>query len=400
MKFSMSNLLQSQMREATRLTQCGRLAEATQVIQRAMSAVKVPARQPFGPEPDPGEGEGSGASTVILNDVLDGCVREIYADAESFSDDQAADAALEQTATPTATPTPSTTPAPTSTKPSAFTEGAFVRGTQRHRYKLFTPMQKALDTPLALVVMLHGCTQDPDDFALGTGMNAAAGGEGQAPGFYVLYPSQPRNVNPQGCWNWFDRAHQQRGRGEPAWIAELTKQTARTHGVDPKRVYIAGLSAGGAMAAVVAAAYPDVFAAVGVHSGLPVGAANNLTQALTAMKRGSSTAPGHPDTTVPTIVFHGDQDRTVHHVNGQALVAAAAVAADCTVQTQTGESRFGKKFTRSVYTSAERVQAEHWELHGGGHAWSGGASEGSYTDPRGIDATQEMLRFFDLHRLN
>ena len=406
MKFSMNDLLQSQMREATRLTQCGRLTEATQVIQRAMLAVKVPAEPPSGPEA--GVGVGAGASTVTLNDVLDGCVREIYADAKAFSDDQAVDAALEQTAfsTPTATPPTTRTSAatsfttPTPTKTASFTEGAFVRGTQRHRYKLFTPMQKAIDTPLALVVMLHGCTQDPDDFALGTGMNAAASGEGEALGFYVLYPSQPRDVNPQGCWNWFDRAHQQRGRGEPAWIAELTKQTARTHGVDPTRVYIAGLSAGGAMAAVVAAAYPDVFAAVGVHSGLPVGAANNLTQALTAMKRGSSTAPEHPDTTVPTIVFHGDQDRTVHHVNGQALVAAAAVAADCTVHAQAGESRFGKKFTRSVYTSAERVQAEHWELHNSGHAWSGGASEGSYTDPRGIDATQEMLRFFDLHRLN
>jgi poly(hydroxyalkanoate) depolymerase family esterase len=386
----MNQTFQSLMREATRLTQSGNLAEATAVIKRAMASAKSPASNPSQPVD---------AATFSPDEVIDGCVREVFPDVEAVAEEE-----LKQYAAPSANAYPNTNAAATAAASTAaaetFTEGEFVRLAQRHRYKLFTPSHGALSQPLPLVVMLHGCTQDPDDFALGTGMNDAARGQDGTQGFYVLYPSQPRNVNAQGCWNWFERAHQRRGHGEPAWIAELTQEVIRTHDIDPQRVYIAGLSAGGAMAAVVAAAYPDVFAAVGVHSGLPVGAASNLTQALTAMKRGSSNAGAHPAITTPTIIFHGDQDRTVHSVNAQALVAAATAKSDCNVNTEIGESAAGKKFTRSIYANSARVQAEHWQLHGAGHAWSGGSAKGSYTDPRGVNATQEMLRFFRLHRIN
>ena len=373
----MNNTFQVLMQEATRLTRAGQLAQATQVIQRAMAGDKATVA-PSKP-----------TDTVqrIAPDVLDGCVREVDVSAEPEVMDRAELA--EQ-------------PLPTGLAPeersaaASFVEGEFVHAMQRHRYKLFTPRHSVSAGLLPLVVMLHGCTQDPDDFAVGTGMNEAAQG---ASGFYVLYPSQPRNVNAQGCWNWFDRAHQQRGQGEPAWIAELTQHVTRTQGIDARRVYVAGLSAGGAMAAVVGSAYPDVFAAVGVHSGLPVGAASNLTQALTAMKRGASISSPNQPTSLPTIVFHGDQDRTVHAVNGQAVVAAATAHSDCAVLAETGQSEMGRKFTRTSHSNALRVQAEHWQLHGGTHAWSGGSAQGSYTDPRGVDATREMLRFFWLHQL-
>jgi poly(hydroxyalkanoate) depolymerase family esterase len=366
----MNDSFQALMQEATRLTKSGRLTEATQVIQRAMNRAAPVAAQTAAFE----------AAKFSEADVIDGCVRELDPEMKAPCD---------------ASPAPSSSPSVES-----FIAGEFVRGTQRHGYKLYSPLQQESGAVLPLVVMLHGCTQNPDDFALGTGMNAAARVSENSPGFYVLYPSQPRGVNAQGCWHWFERAHQQRGQGEPGWIAELTQQVLATHRIDPTRVYIAGLSAGGAMAAVVADAYPEVFAAVGIHSGLPVGAASNLTQALTAMKRGSSTAAQHRPTSTPSIVFHGDQDRTVHAVNAQSLVAAATLNAHCTVQTETGQSEFGQKFTRSVYSTPSSVQAEHWQLHGAGHAWSGGSPEGSYTDPRGTDATKEMLRFFAQHRSN
>jgi poly(hydroxyalkanoate) depolymerase family esterase len=382
----MNDMFQSLMREATRLTQSGRLTEATAVIQRAMAGAKVPPQQHAPVDAVP----------LIAAEVFEGCVREVQDDVAACAEDHVAQPSASETA---AAPSERVSETPTEAFTETFTEGEFIRSTQRHRYKLFTPSHRASSGLLPLVVMLHGCTQDPDDFALGTGMNDAARAADGSQGFYVLYPSQPRNVNAQGCWNWFERAHQRRGQGEPAWIAELTQQVISTHPIDPERVYIAGLSAGGAMAAVVAAAYPDVFAAVGVHSGLPVGAASNLTQALTAMKRGSSNAGAHPATSAPTIVFHGDQDRTVHAVNAQALIAAATAGSEVGVQTEQGQSAFGKKFTRSVYASAAQTQAEHWQLHGAPHAWSGGSAQGSYTDPRGVNATQEMLRFFRLHRL-
>jgi len=399
----MDDTFQSMMREATRLTRSGRLTEATQIIQRAMSKAAPPAAQPGS----------AAASPFTEGDVLEGLVRVL-------SDDDVADLEPQPEAEAEAEAETETEAGPAAhAVGESFVTGVFSRDSQDHHYKLYSPPRQATNAPLPLVVMLHGCTQNPDDFALGTGMNEAARGGVNAPAFYVVYPSQPRSANAQGCWNWFERAHQKRGRGEPAWIAELTQHVVANHRIDAQRVYIAGLSAGGAMAALVASVYPDLFAAVGVHSGLPTGAASNLTEALTAMKHGTAANEAQrskakeangPDGAAgarwpgrPTIVFHGDRDRTVHAANAQALVDAAALDANGDVpvrtQTQAGESAFGKKFTRSVYANPARIQAEHWLLHGAGHAWSGGAATGSYTDPRGVSATREMLRFFWMHRL-
>ena len=242
--------------------------------------------------------------------------------------------------------------------------------------------------------MLHGCTQNPDDFALGTGMNEAALASDE--GFFVLYPAQNSQANPSRCWNWFKRSHQQRDLGEPALLAAMTCDVIKGYAIDPQRVYVAGLSAGGAMAAILGDAYPDIFAAVGVHSGLAVGAAKDVNSAFSAMKSGGASAPKSNAKTVPTIVFHGDKDNTVHPVNGEQVVQASV--GKTAPRVETGSDN-GRGFTRSVYAADGRVVAEHWTVQGAGHAWSGGSAKGSYTDGKGPNATKEMLRFFLANKL-
>jgi poly(hydroxyalkanoate) depolymerase family esterase len=228
-----------------------------------------------------------------------------------------------------------------------------------------------------LVVMLHGCKQNPDDFAAGTRMNELA----DEMGFIVTYPEQGAVANVSRCWNWCQRDNQQRDDGEPSLIAGITRAVIARYGADPGRVYVAGLSAGGAMAAIMGQTYPDLYAAVGIHSGLPYAAAHDLPSALVAM-RGWSMVPIARDA-VPTIVFHGDGDTTVHPKNGEQVFASQTV--------EYGEER-GRRYTRTV--SSGKPAAEHWLVHGAGHAWSGGSAKGSYTDPQGPDATRAMLRFF------
>ncbi len=296
-------------------------------------------------------------------------------------------------------------------------QGEFIPGAHTHasltrHYKLFVP-PGATGRSLPLVVMLHGCTQDPDDFAAGTGMNALA----REQGFYVLYPAQAQDANPSRCWNWFKHNHQTRERGEAAVIASMTHAVIEARGIDRGRVYIAGLSAGGAMASLVAAAYPETFAAVGVHSGLPPGAARSLPEGLAAMRAGaggplpagiptrlpSRAAPGSPAALpVPAIVFHGDHDQTVHPRNGEQVVEAvlksrlrAPALPDSRPVIEHGVSTQGRRYTRSIHRShTGQPIAEHWLVHGAGHAWSGGQATGSYTDAQGPDASREMLRFF------
>ena len=279
--------------------------------------------------------------------------------------------------------------------------GQFVAGSSAQQqgtrpYKLYVPSGYAPGKSLPLIVMLHGCTQNPDDFAAGTRMNRLAE-ERQC---FVLYPAQTRSANQSRCWNWFKRAHQRRGKGEPAIIAGMTQEIVKRYGIDARKVYAAGLSAGGAMAAVMGAAYPDVYAAVGVHSGLPVGSAHDVASAFAAMRGASPVpGPGAAGRTVPAIVFHGDRDATVHPSNG-AQVAGQCVDRDdrsIDVIVQRGQVPGGRAYTCSVHKDAAgRVLLEHWEVHGAGHAWSGGSAEGSYTDPEGPDAAREMLRFFGL----
>jgi len=271
-----------------------------------------------------------------------------------------------------------------------FTAGRYANKSGHRDYKLFIPTQAGAQ-PLPLVVMLHGCTQNPDDFAAGTAMNELA----QQQGFYVLYPAQSQKNNPQRCWNWFKHSHQARGRGEPALLAEMTREVMAKHAIDPGRVYVAGLSAGGAMAAILGDTYPDLFAAVGVHSGLPAGVATDLPSALAAMRSGPSKASDGDQTGLPTIVFHGDADATVHPGNGEHIAKANAGA---TEEVKRASAAGGRAYTRNVRRSATgAVVAEHWVVHGAPHAWSGGSGRGSYTDPQGPDASAEMLRFFLEH---
>jgi poly(hydroxyalkanoate) depolymerase family esterase len=237
--------------------------------------------------------------------------------------------------------------------------------------------------------MLHGGTQTVADFATATRMSELA----EEHGFLVAYPEQVTSANPMRYWNWFQPGDQQRGAGEPAILAGIVTEIADTHAVDRDRVYVAGFSAGAAMAAVLGATYPDVFAAVGVHSGLPHGCAHDVASAFAAMRAGPVARP--LDRAVPVIAFHGDADPTVAPDNATRVVeqfTRGAVRGDTLV-----ERGPGRPATRTVVRRDGVAVAERWTVHGSGHAWSGGVAGGSYTDPAGPDASAEMIRFFAEH---
>ena len=271
-------------------------------------------------------------------------------------------------------------------------------------YKLYVPSGYH-GQAVPLVVMLHGCTQSPDDFAAGTRMNVLA----EEHTCLVAYPAQAASANASKCWNWFRSSDQQRGQGEPSLIAGITRQIMRDYAVDPERVYVAGLSAGGAAAAIMGMAYPDLYAAIGVHSGLACGAASDLPSAFAAMQHGeavvergsgSASGAGVSRRIVPTIVFHGDRDTTVHPCNGDRVVAQSRTTpmTDLRTTVQQGRVPGGHAYSRRLHADASgQTILEHWVIHGAGHAWSGGSPAGSYTDPQGPDATREMLRFFLEH---
>ncbi len=287
-----------------------------------------------------------------------------------------------------------------------FSELSYTGPAGTRRYKLFIPSAYR-GQPLPLVVMLHGCTQTPDDFATGTRMNMLA----EERACFIVYPAQPQSANMSKCWNWFEASNQRRDQGEPAIIAGLVRELLLTYGLDHERVYVGGLSAGGAMAVILGRAYPELFAAVGVHSGLPYAAAHDLPSAFAAMhQRGTADPrdlPGeNAQASIPTIVFHGDLDTTVHPCNGEKVVRQStrasafnggdsSSAAAATVESCAGGTPGGHSYTRKIFKDGDgKVVVEHWLVHGAGHAWFGGDPRGSYTDAKGPDASGEMIRFF------
>lgn len=408
---------QHALRRATELTRAGRLGEATAAIQQALAEASGPATPATDPPPragrrggaGPGEGGGAGGSAsrsaggAAGGDVIDVDARVVDEPAPTRRSEGPRNPARHggDAARPLGTPQPATGAATWS--PGRHDGPAGGRGHWLYQ----AGRADESGRPPALVVMLHGCSQTPEDFAVGTRMNAHA----EARGWWVLYPAQDLSANGAGCWNWFKPGDQQRGQGEPAILADMVRSLVSRHGLDPHRVFVAGLSAGGAMAATLAATHPDLFAAAGVHSGLPHGSASDLMSALSAMRQGSDArSPAH---TVPLIVFHGDRDDTVHPCNGDAVLRQSRAFANAPAGASATASRAsppaddteafsvpgGRSGTRRVHRGAQgRVDAEHWLVHGAGHAWSGGSAAGSFTDPLGPDASAQMLRFFDAQR--
>jgi poly(hydroxyalkanoate) depolymerase family esterase len=297
--------------------------------------------------------------------------------------------------------------------PGAFETHEFSNHAGTRSYKLYVPTRSP-ELPPPMVVMLHGCTQSADDFAAGTQMNRLA----DEHGFLVVYPEQAAHANPSKCWNWFNAQDQVRGAGEPALIAGIVRDVAARHGADPRRIFVAGLSAGASMAVILGETYPELFAGVGAHSGLPYGCARDIPSAMTAMKGGRSglagskcmpgatVAPRKPHKravqAVPIIVFHGDRDHTVQQTNAAEIVQQARDArvaeagnVDLVSSTQRGTAPGGRAYSRTLHADAGgAAHIESWTLHGAGHAWSGGNASGSYTDGSGPNASAEMVRFF------
>lgn len=373
--------LNATMVEALRLTRNGRLAEASALLQQGLGG-----GSPKATAPPTGTGASSAAGTApqsLLSRL--------------------------QTRSPVGLPGQKATRASGSAATAAAAEGASVLGGQVRRlvhtnsagtrsFDLYLPTDHAPGLPL--VVMLHGGTQDAKDFAAGTRMNELA----EKHRFVVAYPEQSSSANSGRYWNWFRPGDQQRDAGEPAILAGITRQVIADYGVDQTRVYVAGLSAGGAMSAVMAATYPDLFAAAGVHSGLAYRSARDVPSAFAAMRNGGAPGPTHE---VPLIVFHGDRDGTVSPVNAEKLISSRVAEARNGISggkpTPETSVRYdgrsgGYQYSRNVYRdSAGDVVAEEWTVHGAAHAWSGGSPLGSYTGERGPDASAEMVRFFAEH---
>jgi poly(hydroxyalkanoate) depolymerase family esterase len=288
-------------------------------------------------------------------------------------------------------------PAPPIAEGAQFVTRSFAGAAGGRSYKLYIPAC-ASEHSRGLIVMLHGCKQNPDDFAAGTAMNAVA----EAHGLIVAYPSQSSSANTASCWNWFNPADQMRGSGEPAIIAGITRAIASEFAIKHRRVFVAGLSAGGAMAAVMGETYPDLYAGVGIHSGLAYGSANDVVSAFAAMRGDTPIAPrakgrasSRAGRRIRTIVFQGNADRIVHPSNADRIIAQAAADVPSHHSRQERVLTNGRSYTRTIVADADGTSVlEYWLIEGVGHAWSGGHPSGSYTDANGPHASTEMVRFF------
>ena len=261
------------------------------------------------------------------------------------------------------------------------------------RYRLYVPAS-AGEGLEGLIVMLHGCTQNPEDFAAGTGMNALA----EEHRLLVVYPAQTNGDNSMSCWNWFRPGDQMRDAGEPAIIAGMTTSIRDEFRVRHDRVYVAGLSAGGAMAAIMGETYPELYAGIGVHSGLAYGSANDVVSAFGAMRGQAASQPRRrtaADAAPRVIVFHGSADTTVHPANADRIIASQAGVQGQARRSAYPSSGGTRGYSKTVTERADGTRAlECWIIDGAQHAWSGGSAAGSYTDPQGPDASVAMVDFF------
>lgn len=280
-------------------------------------------------------------------------------------------------------------------------------------YKLYVPSGYN-GQPMPLVVMLHGCTQTVDTFMAGTEMNQYA----EKYGFLVAYPDQPYSANFMKCWRWFDVNHQHRGKGEPASIVGVVNHVKSEYAVDSKKVYVTGLSAGGAMSVVMGVTYPDVFTAIGVHSGLEYKAGTDMISGNLAMWNGGPDPNSQgvkafqemiQKRVVPVMVFHGTADYTVRPINADQIILQWAQTNDLADdgidndsidaiadETVDGYAPSGRSYTQYKYHDANgTVIMEKVMVNGMGHAWSGGSYAGTYTDPTGPKASEMFWNFFN-----
>jgi len=403
----MKNLDQfiSQMMESARLVQNRDVSGASAVIQQALAQAGLATPHAAGTTQAAANAAENAAATateeetefVDLNPAPDWSARRTAPPRPSKARRAGADPEFFQRfmRTGAAAHKQAAAAAPAPNWPGRFIAGRHACESGARGYKLYIPAAPvAPGTRRPLVVMLHGCTQNPLDFAIGTKMNELA----EQHGCLVLYPEQDASANHNRCWNWFEPAHQARGAGEAEIIAGMTRAIVAEHDAEPSQVFVAGMSAGGAMAAILGAAYPELYAAIGVHSGLPAGSARDMITGLQAMKK-----PGRGRSlreAVPLIVIHGDADHVVSAANGEAVLqqfvgAHAGLHPAPLTRASSEQNMGGRRCTRATWHDQEgRPMAEHWTVHGAGHTWSGGCASGSHTDATGPCASSAMLRFF------
>jgi poly(hydroxyalkanoate) depolymerase family esterase len=373
----MIGLDQDGMVQALNLTKAGRLAEATELIQRILGSSSD--------SPESNSKSGSSPDVHLLNPLSR--VAEHFGkalpNAHGLQMSLQNPGVLQGPATP-----------PDSFGAGVLLDKTYANGSGARRYLVYVPPGCPTEGA-AVIVMLHGGTQAVHDYAAGTAMNKLA----DLHHFLVVYPEQDAAANPMRYWNWFRPQDQRTGHGEPALIAGITEQVIGDYKADRNRIFIVGFSAGGAMATVMAATYPDLYAAAGVHSGLPYGAAYDVQSAFALMRGESLSSRQDSALRIPLIVFHGDRDQTVNVVNAshilQQRLGADHVAGEGVTATR-GQVPGGRSYARTIYAADAKVLLELWIVHGAGHAWFGGTSGRSYTDPSGPDASAEMVRFFRL----